>query len=275
MSDLRRTIQLGRVTITVINVGNIHRALSEWIDEPPGGWSADHSSRMKQVQRFPTYCIHIASPGVSVLVDAGVSADPAPSAEPVQQLPTLLEQLSAIDARHDDIRHVVITHTHWDHFNGTAANGQPAVPMARHHVGRGDWESANVQEGLKNPQSLESRTLGVVQRAGLLDLETGNRALAEGIEIIAAPGETAGHQMVRVHSEGQTLYCVGDLYHHVFEVEQPTLMVRWADAGMMRGSREALTAAALAENALLVATHIPTVGRLRRTATGVEWAEAG
>src|SRR2546427_8867771 len=41
-------------------------------------------------------------------------------------------------------------------------------------------------------------------------LVEGNRTLTPAVQLIAAPGESAGHQLVRVQSEGQTLYCLGD-----------------------------------------------------------------
>ncbi len=90
-------------------------------------------------------------------------------------------------------------------------------------------------------------------------------------QILPAPGETPGHQIVRVRSAGRTLYCLGDLYHHPVEVEQPTWAAHWNDRAAALASRQALVAAALAEDALLVATHIPGVGRLTKTDDGVQW----
>ena len=91
------------------------------------------------------------------------------------------------------------------------------------------------------------------------------------MRVIATPGETPGHQIVRAGGDGQMLYFLGDLYHHVVEVEHPTWMMRWNDVEANCRSRQALTGAALREQALLFATHIPTVGRLRATASGVAW----
>lgn len=92
-----------------------------------------------------------------------------------------------------------------------------------------------------------------------------------GLQIIAAPGETPGHQIVRIHAGGHMLYFLGDLYHHSVEVEHPAWMNKWNDLGANTRSRQALTERALREDALLFATHIPAVGRIRRTAAGVRW----
>ena len=104
----------------------------------------------------------------------------------------------------------------------------------------------------------------------LLELVEGNRDLVPGVRMIAAPGETPGHYIVRVHSEGQTLYCLGDLYHHEVEFEQPTWMVHWIDQERNLKSRSALMEAALAEHALLLAAHIP-IGYLKQTGSEIKW----
>ena len=214
--------------------------------------------------------------GVYALVDSGQHDLPpgSPFALPgYQPPPSLLDQLAGIGIQSDQIRHVIVTHTHFDHFNGVtqarAGGYEPCYPHARYYVGRADWEG--VQPELQDADSLASRTLAVLQRAGLLELVTARRDLNGNLQIIPAPGETPGHQIVRVHSDGQTLYCLGDLYHDTDEVEHPERMADWADRDLMRVSRSTLIEAALAENALLTATHIPTLGRFERTASGVVW----
>ena len=61
--------------------------------------------------------------------------------------------------------------------------------------------------------------------------------IADGIDILPAPGETPGHQVVRLQSEGETLYIIGDLLHHAIELAHPDWMVSWVDAGKMRETR--------------------------------------
>ena len=99
----------------------------------------------------------------------------------------------------------------------------------------------------------------------------GDLDITPSVKLIAAPGESPGHQIVRISSEGQILYCLGDLYHSPLEVEQPSWMAEWDDASTNLASRVALAKAALAENALLIATHISSIGRLEPIATGARW----
>ncbi len=98
--------------------------------------------------------------------------------------------------------------------------------------------------------------------------------IAEGIDLLSAPGETPGHQIVRVRSAGETLYIVGDLFHHGIEVEYPGWMVGWADAETMLATRSWLLQDALADHALLTAAHIASPGLIKRANDGLRWSNA-
>jgi glyoxylase-like metal-dependent hydrolase (beta-lactamase superfamily II) len=278
MANGVQTTRVGAATISVIDVYGIPTKIEELVQAPVGERSAAEAALFARTVALPVNCIVIQLPGVSVLVDAGTydaafdSSDQANRQPP----PDLLARLAGIGVRPAEVGHVVITHLHGDHFNATTTRGatgyQPTFPNAGYYVGRADWEQPGLREALGKPDSLESHTLGVLDRAGLLVPVDGDRALGHGVEIVASPGETPGHQSLRVRSEGETLYCIGDLYHHEVEVVHPTWMVAWANRDSIIGSRQRLVEAALTENARLVATHLAGVGRLRRTASGVEWA---
>jgi glyoxylase-like metal-dependent hydrolase (beta-lactamase superfamily II) len=275
MSEYRRSIRVGAATVTMINVGDVRFSLGGWLIVP----EAERPPYFADWLPFPIQCVHIASPGLSLLVDASFyEVDPnsphaIPGYQPPPELPAALAEAAV---RPEAIDHVVITHIHHDHINGlTRQQGDsfmPCFPNARHFLSQADWEQA--QDALQKPESVESRTLGVLSSAGLLEKVDGRRDLGSGVAIIPAPGETRGHQIVRVHSGGQTLYCLGDLYHHPIEVERQEWAAQWADADLIRASRRALVEAALAEDALLIATHIDGIGRLERAGSGVIWVAA-
>jgi glyoxylase-like metal-dependent hydrolase (beta-lactamase superfamily II) len=253
-----RSIQVGAAAITLLNVGDLR-----------------YGSQHGQPISIPVLCVLIQLPDVNVLVDAGIhdlTPDSPFSLPHYQPPPALPVQLAALGVPADQIAHVVITHTHFDHFNGVteAYDGgyAAAFPNARYWVGRADFEHLHPELA-----DLASRTLAVLEREGRLDLVSGTHDLNEAVRIIPAPGESPGHQIVRIHSEGQTFYCLGDLYHDTNEVMHPDHMPGWADGDALRHSRSMLTEAALAENALLTATHIRSFGRLRRTDTGIMWED--
>jgi glyoxylase-like metal-dependent hydrolase (beta-lactamase superfamily II) len=268
--------QIGAATVTVLTVGTLRIDLGGWLRVPEALWEPEHQTLFTQPMLVPMQCVLIASPASSVLVDAchpeaiGASTYAPPGYQPP---PGLLDQLAALGVAPEAIDHVVITHAHFDHYSGIVAERDgadaPCFPHARHYLGRADWDDA--LEELSDAASLEVRALGTVQRAGLLELVDARRELPGDVSIIPAPGETAGHLIVRVASQGQALYCLGDMYHDPVEFAHPDWTVYWADRAASLRGREALHAAALAENALLVATHIPGFGRLRPAGDGVRW----
>ena len=277
-STLPQTITVGHATVTVFNVGDSQLDLARFLDLPPGANREDYADDFAQPAIAPIQCIHISLPTITVLVDAGrydFGAD-SPFAIPDYQPPaSLREQMQAAGIDPNLIQHVVITHAHGDHFNdltdGDGTHQQLGFPTAHVYLGRGDWEKPDLQAERADSQSMISQTLGTVWEHGLLQPVDGDLVLGEGVTILAAPGETPGHQIVRVASAGEVLYCVGDLYHHPVEAEQPAWTVSWSDRETNLASRAKLAAQALQEEARIIATHIAGVGRLTKTATGVKW----
>lgn len=278
MSTPLQTFQLGDAMISVFNVGESRLSLAETLNVTEADWSPRYTDHFAEPARVPILCIHIALPELTVLVDSGVYDFPEgsqfafPNYNPPPGLP---EQMVAAGFDLAAVDHLVITHAHGDHFNATTIerNGrwEPVFPNARLHLGRGDWERPETREALQKPDSLESQTFGVYHQLGRLAADEGVTDLGHGVQIIAAPGETPGHQIVRVHSQGKTLYLLGDLYHHVVEVEQDGWGVKWSDIPTAQASRRTFAQHALGEDALLIATHIWGVGHLQQRGDGVVW----
>ena len=273
------TIALGDATLTIINVGDMMVDMAEEIGVPESEWGPLYGPDFAGARPYPGQCVHIALPGASILVDAGdyaqaIALEPSFLPPDYTPPPGIVEQLSSRGIRPEDITHVIITHAHFDHFDGTTVeqDGEyvPRFPNARVLLGRADRDNPEMQEALQDPSSLESRTFGVLHRRGLLQLVDGDLDVTPEVRIISAPGESPGHQLVRVHSQGKTFYCLGDLFHHHAEVEHPAWMVKWADATANLRSRQMLIKAALQENALLLAAHM-NMGRIEGTLEQPLW----
>jgi glyoxylase-like metal-dependent hydrolase (beta-lactamase superfamily II) len=276
MSNDLRKFNVGDVVVTIINIGDVHEDLNRWY-ELSAEERTMHRDVLAQPARLPIQSIHLVVPGsISILVDAGAYDYPSDSPLLIPGYnppPDLLTSLGLAEIDPKQITHVIITHAHGDHFNAlTAPEGDrwlPVFPNARHYLGRGDWEK--MQPVLANSDSLESRTFGVLQERGQLELVTHETEVASGVRIIPAPGESPGHQVVRVASGEEVLYCIGDLYHLPIEVEQPMWTLSWNDGSTNRNTRAALNECFVAENAQLVATHIVDVGRMTKTDSGFRW----
>jgi len=281
MQDMT-TVRVGEARVTLINAGDMRLILARELEVPEELWRPKYADLFERPDVCPSLSVYIEHQGATVLVDAN---DYRATMEPDSQYalpdytppPSIPDQLASLGVQPVDITHMVITHAHWDHFAGTTlpTNGgyAPTYPQARHYLGVADWTDAEMQTALQDSTSLEARTLGALHERGMLHLVEGPEQIAEGIDILPAPGETAGHQVVRVQSAGETLYILGDAFHHPIEVEHPDWMVGWADAEIMLATRRWLLQDALAENALLTAAHIATLGRVAHADTGgLRWS---
>jgi glyoxylase-like metal-dependent hydrolase (beta-lactamase superfamily II) len=261
---------VGDATASILNLGDLSFRLADVEGSPESEWRPRYGELFDKRLWFPSQSVHVLTRDASILVDAGdyalfASADPSYIPENYTPPSTLIEQLADIGVGRNDVTHVVITHAHYDHFAGvtTKTNGtySPTFPRARYLLGRADWDNPEMRRALRERDSAEAVSLGVLDASGLLELVDGEKRLTPEVAALAAPGESPGHQIVRVHSGGQTLYCLGDLFHHAVEVEDIKLMSNWCDPPTNTKSRQELLKAALSENAVLVAAHMPP-GRL-------------
>jgi glyoxylase-like metal-dependent hydrolase (beta-lactamase superfamily II) len=283
MAESPRTVTLGAARVTILNAGDLFLRMGEEMNVPEEA-RRSYAADLDHPRRYPSQSVLIELENVTVLVDVGDYAATVPLDAPHRPRgytppPGIAAQLAALGVHASAVQHVVITHAHWDHFAGiTTPQGSdyvPTFPGARCYLGHADWEREEMRTALQNAVSLEARTFGALEAHGLVVPVTGDQTLTLGIAIRPAPGETPGHQIVRVSSAGQTLYCLGDLFHSPVEVEHPDWMVSWAEPETTLASRNALITTALAEHALLVAAHIATVGRLERTGDGLRWVAVG
>ena len=283
-----RSLRIGAATVTVFTCGVGRWVMSRSMGAPTGAWRDEDLALLDRPAPAPFQCVHIAIGSASVVVDAmdlGVylAAHGWPVRPALIITPRLDAQLADCGVPAGAVTHVVLTHGHDDHFNVASVaepeTGQvaPLFPSARYLAGRADWTPEG-QRAIQDAQPEEERLpgaperyMGELFRREMVRLVEGDEDVAPGIRLLHTPGETPGHIIVRVHSDGQTLYCLGDLFHHPFEVEHLDWMPRWADPATNLASRRTLIAAALAEDALLVAAHIPGVGRLRQDTRGARW----
>lgn len=284
MQDIE-TLAIGAARASILNAGDLRLRLADDMAVPESEWRPQHAELFERVGVCPSLSVYIEHGAARVLVDIGdYRATVTPGSEyalvdytPPPDIPT---QLASLGVRPEDITHVVITHAHWDHYAGTTtatASGEytATFPNARYYIGAADWADTELQTALQDSSSLEAHTLGALHERGALRLVERREQIADGIEILPAPGETPGHQIVRVHSDGATLYVIGDLLHHAIEVEHPDWMVSWAEPASMRATREWVLRDALAEDAQIVAAHIAGAGRIERADGGLRWHGAG
>lgn len=208
--------------------------------------------------------LHIRAGDLSVIVDPGVATEEQRERGTGTRFGRgLVPALAELGVDRDRVTHVVISHRHGDHLNGVLLDGALAYPNARHLISRIDREQGGAE--------LDA-LLGPVERAGLLDLVDGDTEFAPGLDLLATPGETPGHLSLRLRSQGETFFWVGDLVHHSIEIRNadwgPT-----AQAAELAASRRRIWTEASTRDALVLWAHeaFPGWGHVESIDGGYAW----
>jgi glyoxylase-like metal-dependent hydrolase (beta-lactamase superfamily II) len=190
-----------------------------------------------------------------------------------------LERLAAAGARPDDIDMVMCTHLHHDHvgWNTQQRDGRwvPTFPKARYVFSKPDFEyfqmlDADAKTGPAEMGTFRECVLPIVE-AGRAELVTGPHCLDEHIEIVPAPGHSAGHVVFWLESEGERAVFIGDVFHHLLQVYHPDWnFPKNSDAEQARASRRSVLEHCAATGALTLPGHVgaPFAGRIEAVAGG-------
>jgi len=214
-------------------------------------------------------CLLIEAGEHRVLIDTGAGPHVAAAGHLPQQL-----RLAGISPEEIDM--VLLSHAHLRHIGGTS-DGQGRLRFANAHyiLWREEWEFWRAASDLEVPR-LASMVPTIQEYLRLLEsrlvLVERNAELLPGLEIVAAPGHSAGHMGLAVASEGQHLLCVADTVFHPLQLEYP----HWLPLHDLRPeqalhSRLRLLDRAVAEQALVYASHFPFPGVGRVIAEGKTW----
>jgi glyoxylase-like metal-dependent hydrolase (beta-lactamase superfamily II) len=270
------TRQVGDASVTVISEG-----LLPWaprLQVPEAEWRRLVPEADAQgVFPLGMELAHIRLGAAHVLIDPGFDEPGSPSDAAFHGLVRtagLQAALDAIGVAASAITHVLITHTHLDHYAGVTVekNGRrvPRYPNARVYVGRADYER---RPGPGKPDTALAAHLGTLAGLGLLELVDGEREVAPGISLVPAPGESPGHCVVRVRSAGRAFYHLGDLVHHWCEIVHPDWAPAGRDARVLAEARARILAEAAAAGAVVVYAHepFPPWGRVVRDGSAYRW----
>lgn len=270
------TRRIGDTTVSIVLDGSFRWAPD--IQVPEAEWrraipEADDAGRIP----IDVNLAHLRIGGSSIVIDLGFG-DPAPSwPAGLERTPGMLAGLAALGVGPEDVTHVLITHAHGDHVEGatTERGGErvPVFPRARYLINRADWVDSPSRQ---RPDSVQAIHLGTLERLGRLDLVEGDHEVVPGVAMLHAPGESAGHSVVRIRSAGESFYFLGDLFHHTCEVEHLDWISRGRDRERARASRERVLAEAVSGRSTLVFSHrpFPGWGRVVRAGAGYRWEPA-
>ena len=222
-------------------------------------------------------CLLIRAHGRNILVDTGLGDKwDAPTRErfAIDRRPPLLESLARLGLTAGDIHYVVNTHLHFDHAGGNTvrkADGSlaPAFPNARYVVQQGEYEEA-ILTNERTRASYRNENFAPIARAHQWEFVEGDTELVPGVSVMVTQGHTPHHQSVKVESEGQVAFFLGDLIPTVSHLPLPYIMgYDLAPLQTLETKRRVLDRA-VAEDWLLVFEHDPQVpmGHVRKDAEG-------
>ena len=175
--------------------------------------------------------------------------------------PGLVEELKDLGLEREDIDYVINTHLHFDHCGGnTLINSQgeivPTFPQAKYIVQKGEWESA-CHPTPRDRSSYLEKYFRPLEEHQQLHLVEGDTQIIEGVEALLTPGHTAFHQCVKIESEGQVLFFLGDMVPTSGHVGLPYVMSYDLFPLETMQNKEKFYKLALYENWIMAFNHDP------------------
>jgi glyoxylase-like metal-dependent hydrolase (beta-lactamase superfamily II) len=166
----------------------------------------------KTVRRnYYIWCLK--GPGGPVVVDTGVS--PKLAAEKnLAGYVNPAEVLLRIGVQSDEVRHVVLTHIHWDHASGVAL-----FPKAAFYVQEEEYRFWLKDPLMERPvfrllsDDTSNAYLSSLEGTDRLVLLKGDREILPGIQCILAPGHSVALQAVAVNTAKGTAILGSDCAH--------------------------------------------------------------
>lgn len=212
-------MQLGNWQLDTVNGGTF------WLDGgvmfgvvPKSIWQSvatpDNTNRIACANN----CVLARDGRHTVLIDTGYGGKFAPLDRRfynMQPGEPLLDDLARLGVAPDQIDTVIFSHLHFDHVCGAtrwSANRrrEPIFSVARHVVGRIEWEDATSGcEELKTAYPLDD--ILPLYDAGLMMVVDDAQEVVPGLKVRLTGGHTRGHLAILFESCGQTAAYFGDI----------------------------------------------------------------
>src|SRR6184192_51311 len=226
-------------------------------------------------------CLLIRAGRKNILVDTGLGdKEDAKFQEifAVERIPTLRDSLKLQGLAPEDIHMVVNTHLHFDHAGGNTVreNGAivPTFPRAKYFVQRGEYEDA-ARANERTRASYRRENFTPVAHVDQWEFMDGETELVPGVSVVVTEGHTRHHQSIKIESEGQIAFYLGDLIPTVSHLPLPYIMGYDLYPLQTLETKRWVLDRAFDENWLLVFEHDPKVlmGRVRKDVEGKFYLE--
>jgi len=175
-------------------------------------------------------CLLVRAHGKNILVDTGLGDKwdaKFTDMFAMDRTPPLYDSLKAQGLTAEDIHMVINTHLHFDHCGGNTMHDGgalvPAFPKAKYFVQRGEYEDA-ARANERTRASYRKENFTPIAHVNQWEFLGGDTELAPGISVVVTDGHTRHHQCVKIESEGETAFYLGDLIPTVSHLPLPYIM---------------------------------------------------
>jgi glyoxylase-like metal-dependent hydrolase (beta-lactamase superfamily II) len=226
-------------------------------------------------------CLLIRTGRKNVLIDTGMGDKEDAQFQKmfaVERIPTLRDSLKVQGLGPEDIHMVVNTHLHFDHAGGNTVREEgsvvPTFPRAKYVVQRGEYEDA-ARANERTRASYRRENFTPVAHVDQWEFVDGETEVLPGVTVVVTEGHTRCHQSIKIESEGQVAFYLGDLIPTVSHLPLPYIMGYDLYPLQTLETKRWVLDRALNENWLLVFEHDPRVlmGRVRKDVEGKFYLE--
>ena len=219
----------------------------------------------------------IKAHGKHILIDTGLGAKEDAKFErmfAVERTPSLYESMKRLGVHAEDIDLVINTHLHFDHAGGNTMKGEdgslrPAFPKARYAVQQGEFDDATAANE-RTRASYRPDNFMPVTEYHQWEFLHGDTELVPGVKAIVTAGHTRWHQAVKIESEGEVAFFLGDLIPTVSHLPLPYIMGYDLFPMQTLETKRWVLDRALSERWLLLFEHDPRIrgGYIRKDEEG-------
>jgi glyoxylase-like metal-dependent hydrolase (beta-lactamase superfamily II) len=235
---------------------------------------ADELNRVK----MPMRPLLVRTPGGPLVVEAGIGQAITGKLTSIYGIDrpglSLDEQVRRQGVDPAQVRHVVLTHLHFDHAGGCCKllDGKyvPCFPDAEHHVQEVEWDTAIAHRNVHKASYVPPSLLPLKER-GLLHLHQGSGAIVPGIRYELTRGHTQNHSVVWIEDGEHNGCFMGDLIETSAHVPMPWISAYDYSTGESFKARQRLYPEFARRKTVLFIYHDPSLAALRLLRDGEKW----
>lgn len=181
-------------------------------------WKKRYPSDEDNAIPMTCYPILIKTPHTLILIETGLGNklnDKQRKIFKVSEEWQIIDDLSGIGVKREDIDFVIVTHFDFDHSGGIIlqhddGRRELTFPKAHHMIQKSEWEDV-LDPNSRSVNTYWPDNYELLRNGSHIELINGEKEIARGIRVIHAGGHTKGFQIVEIESGNETAIHLGDL----------------------------------------------------------------